>query len=215
MPGVRRHLAYSQQSAHCARCQHEHDDIRHHSWECLDNLQADPKATRASLRLLDESGSLAALDTAVYYHRCLVPARWTSVTSEASETVCTIDDVSTRTHQDHDGLGTYDLNGSGTTPDIRTRRCGRSTIKCKWDPIVGTVKLIGGWFGSMATGQHTVPCAELYELVNLAENTSGDIRACSDNLYVVRSYNFGRHRGHGMKHQSLWSRLARALETRQ
>ena len=108
--------------------------------------------------------------------------------------------------------GTYYTDGSGTTNDERSRRCGwgiawMSCVEEEWH-------FKGGLYAPLGECRHTVPRAELAALVYLVQNSSGIIEVWSDCKYVVDG--FAQHKYEQPKGPcaELWCLLGQAMQNR-
>ena len=105
-------------------------------------------------------------------------------------------------------LAASDGSGGEQGQDARLARVG-------WGLVLlsrSSANLLGLSFGSIPGGQ-TVPRAELYALVELAESTEGFVEILVDSSYVVEGYAKGPGH-HQSANQDLWDNLWRSLEGR-
>ena len=162
---------------------------------------------------------------AAYWLRGIVPAAWTRLAPEPLEF------VQEEAYGQAEGLAVehriradlVGVDGTGTTNDPRTRRCGWSVvyldqkensavnpagININYDIMLG-----GAWTGNLV-GEQTVPRSELMALIQAMDKTAGDITVVSDCASVVDGFNLGRYAAPDGENADLWYELSRALKQR-
>ena len=102
------------------------------------------------------------------------------------------------------------IDGSGTTADPRTRRCGRGV---SWLCPAGC--FASGCFGSLGYESHSVARAELAAVCEAVARTTGSIHVVTDCRYGSGGFlNRVLRARRGVRHCDVWSQIGRLASRR-
>ena len=209
----RRNLAGYDVDTTCQRCLSAPDTAFHRVWECQANDQVDQDDFRKSRHLAAQANrAMEKGEDQCFWLRGLVPKRWTE--TPLPEQRSGPWKVGTANQTSPPRPSYVYVDGSGTTADRRTRRCGWSVAWLGQD-VQGQLSFSGGFFGGLGNEAHTVFRAELVAFLMALELVVGDITVYSDCLSVVNGFEAGLHLWPAGPHFDVWEQIGKAINTRQ
>ena len=194
----------------CALCQHQHDDEFHQMWECP-GLEQTPQLTTTDY-LKTRARNVGRQQPAIWV-RGLMPTTWLQLPETPTTlTLYTFGDLVD--HQDPWILGAYwwfsDGSGGEQGNNDLLRRCGWSLVG--FEPHTTEPK--GGQYGNLPDDPQTVPRAELFPLLRLAQLTKGTTHLWTDSSYVCNYYTSTKTKNQYGANADLWHQLWRLLHAR-
>ena len=191
----------------CIRCNSDIDSPLHQFWQCPANegLGEEIVSTQElAFEAIEGSGQNPG-----FWLRGLTPKAWSfslDPMQSKSQVWGVFQEQGARLQPSY--LLATDGSGGEHGNDVRLRRVGWGLVLLN----IANAQPLGTAYGTVE-GSQTVPRAELYALVFVAENTQGSATVLIDSSYVVKGFS----KGSGVpqsKNKELWARLWKAVRDR-